>query len=161
MPFKSETFDLVTSFEVLEHLKKPWNVIKDISTIIKPGGYFVGSVAFLKPYHTSYFHMSHAALISLFIENNFKIISIRGEQNPYTTIIHNLFPILPRWFGDFLTDHLFNTSYKIRNFIRKKILNRKLNHDEEINKISIDLTDLEYEKLFYSGTIIIKAQKIK
>lgn len=34
-----ETFDLVTCLEVLEHVENPYQMIKDISEVIKPGGF--------------------------------------------------------------------------------------------------------------------------
>ncbi len=38
LPFKKNSFELVTCFEVLEHVKKPKEIIKEFFRILKPGG---------------------------------------------------------------------------------------------------------------------------
>jgi SAM-dependent methyltransferase len=39
-PFAAESFDVITSFDVLEHLYQPWTVLEKIATWLKPGGIF-------------------------------------------------------------------------------------------------------------------------
>lgn len=41
LPFGSETFDIVTAIEVLEHLEKPKKVFSEIRRVLKPGGTFI------------------------------------------------------------------------------------------------------------------------
>lgn len=59
LPLASATFDVVLSMQVLEHLHSPWIAVEEVARVLRPGGWFIGSVAFLKPYHRSYFHMTH------------------------------------------------------------------------------------------------------
>lgn len=65
LPLEDASFDAILSMQVLEHLHAPWVAAGEIERILRPGGWFVGSVAFLKPYHGSYFHMSHLGLDAL------------------------------------------------------------------------------------------------
>jgi len=44
LPFKSESFDLVIAMAVLHHLKNPLESIIEAYRVLKPGGFFVGSV---------------------------------------------------------------------------------------------------------------------
>jgi SAM-dependent methyltransferase len=37
-PFSDDTFDLVEAYHVLEHLDKPFDVMKELHRILKPGG---------------------------------------------------------------------------------------------------------------------------
>lgn len=52
IPLRDSTTELVYSNQVFEHVKKPEALIMDIYRILRPGGYFVGSVSNLEPYHS-------------------------------------------------------------------------------------------------------------
>jgi SAM-dependent methyltransferase len=43
-PFDTESFDCITSFHVLEHLRDPVGAIKSASRLLKPGGVFIAEV---------------------------------------------------------------------------------------------------------------------
>jgi O-antigen biosynthesis protein len=42
--FPTETFDVVTFGDVLEHLRDPWRVLKEVKDILKPNGFVVASI---------------------------------------------------------------------------------------------------------------------
>jgi len=44
LPFKAETFDRACMFEVLEHLEKPSEALREISRVLKRGGTLHGSI---------------------------------------------------------------------------------------------------------------------
>lgn len=44
LPFEDEVFDIVTSFEVLEHIKDDYKAVQEISRVLKPGAVFFFSV---------------------------------------------------------------------------------------------------------------------
>jgi 2-polyprenyl-3-methyl-5-hydroxy-6-metoxy-1,4-benzoquinol methylase len=46
-PLQSETFDVVVSTEVVEHLYRPRRLIRNAFRLLKPSGYFIAST----PYH--------------------------------------------------------------------------------------------------------------
>lgn len=56
LPFKSNTFDLILSQAVLEHVEDPIQVGREIQRILKPGGVVYVEVAFLHPLHAVPFH---------------------------------------------------------------------------------------------------------
>jgi SAM-dependent methyltransferase/uncharacterized protein YbaR (Trm112 family) len=59
LPFRDQKFDLVYSAAVTEHLACPYLVAQEVARVLKPGGYYLGNVSFLEPWHDdSYFHMS-------------------------------------------------------------------------------------------------------
>jgi len=54
---------VVTAIAVMEHLYNPFLAVNEIHRVLKQGGYFIGSVASLEPYHDlSYFHMTFLAV---------------------------------------------------------------------------------------------------
>jgi SAM-dependent methyltransferase len=65
LPFHDGSFPLVASDAVLEHVRYPHIAITEMARVLRPGGVMVGEVAFLQPYHTSYFHMTHEAILDL------------------------------------------------------------------------------------------------
>ena len=46
IPVSSERYDLVTCNQVLEHVKKPFKVMKELKRVCKPGGYIFYSIPF-------------------------------------------------------------------------------------------------------------------
>jgi SAM-dependent methyltransferase len=65
LPFRDDSFPLVASDAVLEHVRYPHIAMREMARVLRPDGVMVGEVAFLQPYHTSYFHMTHEAVLDL------------------------------------------------------------------------------------------------
>lgn len=76
LPFKIESFDIVYSIAVLEHVKKPWVVADEIYRVLRPGGYIVVELPFLNVIHHEhdYFRFTDKGIRSLFDENRFNVI---------------------------------------------------------------------------------------
>ncbi len=160
LPFKDNSFDVVSAFEVLEHLDEPWTAIKEINRVIKKDGRFLGSVAFLKEFHSSYFHMSHWGVIKLLEFGGFKILNLYGGQNVYSRLIHNIFPI-----------GFSKMSSSIYNFINVIIMRARLYFwsIKNLKNPNIILTKFdpkykfsfkEYDKIKFSPTILFEGKKI-
>jgi SAM-dependent methyltransferase len=64
LPFQDQSFDVVFSFAVLEHLHTPARALTEVARILKPGGLYVGSVSQGEPFHGSYFHFTPWGLIA-------------------------------------------------------------------------------------------------
>lgn len=107
-PFKSESFDLVISLEVIEHIEKAEEFLSEINRILKPNGYFLVStpniayfglrlkslLGFPLPdegYHFRFF--TFKSLKKLLIKNKFKLVN----HNSITLIhgAHKLFRCSP------------------------------------------------------------------
>jgi SAM-dependent methyltransferase len=59
LPFASRSIDHVITGAVLEHVANPFLAVGEVARVLKVGGVFSGSVAFLEPYHLrSHFHLS-------------------------------------------------------------------------------------------------------
>lgn len=82
LPFRSESFSFVLSVAVLEHLAAPAVAMAEIARVLKPGGTFIGTVAFLEPFHMlSHYHMTHVGLMRLLDDAGFDGIAIEANDS--------------------------------------------------------------------------------
>ena len=94
LPFKDNTFDLIFSQAVLEHVRDPFRAVAEMRRIAKPGGVVWAGMAFMQPVHavpSHYFNATAWGIEELF--RNFDILDVS-------------------WFGDlsFTIDWLFKAS---------------------------------------------------
>ena len=69
LPFADDTFDLVISVAVLEHVRDPFAAARELVRVVKPGGRIFAAVPFLQPYHgypDHYYNMTAGGLRNLF-----------------------------------------------------------------------------------------------
>lgn len=59
LPFPDNSFDVVFSRQVFEHVESPEALLQEIARVLKPEGFCIGSVSQLEPYHSrSYGNMT-------------------------------------------------------------------------------------------------------
>jgi len=46
LPFDDKSFDAVVASEIIEHLEKPYDAMIEITRVLRPGGYFIGSTPY-------------------------------------------------------------------------------------------------------------------
>jgi SAM-dependent methyltransferase len=107
LPFNDETFSLVVSQAVFEHLPNPFQAAKEILRVLKPGGTVLIDTAFMTPFHADpdhYFNMTTEGLRA--IMNGYEIIEtgVQPYQAASIGLILQLETILPlmktgRWRG--------------------------------------------------------------
>jgi SAM-dependent methyltransferase len=62
------SFDTVISNQVIEHVREPWVMVREIARLLRPGGHAILTAPFLVPYHahpTDYFRFTEEGLRSL------------------------------------------------------------------------------------------------
>jgi SAM-dependent methyltransferase len=77
LPFRDGSFSFVLAMSVVEHLRFPRVAMREVRRVLRPGGRFIGSVAFMEPFHLdSYFHHSHLATYDVLRTAGFDVIAI-------------------------------------------------------------------------------------
>lgn len=77
LPFGDCSFDTVYSAAVTEHVACPYLVAQEAARVLKPGGFYLGNVSFLEPWHDdSFFHMSPLGAFELLTQARFDIAYI-------------------------------------------------------------------------------------
>ncbi len=99
LPFRSTSVEFVVSLAVLEHLRYPSVVAREVMRILKPGGHYIGTVSFLEPFHgDSYYHHTHLGTFNTLHSAGFEVI--RVAPTPHWSGLRaqatmSLFPRLP------------------------------------------------------------------
>ncbi len=84
VPLESSTFDNAILIEVLEHMPKPENTLKELSRLLKKDGNLLITVPFLWTLHdvpNDEFRYTPFALKRMLEENNFEVINLESFNN--------------------------------------------------------------------------------
>lgn len=99
IPFEDNYFDLIYSNQVLEHVTHPRELLKEVSRVLKPGGYFIGSTSQLETYHTySVWNFTPYGFKILIEEAGLKLTQIRPSIDGLTMLLRTVFGS-PKFFG--------------------------------------------------------------
>lgn len=108
-PFQDDSFDMVISTQVLEHVPDPLVMLKEMARVCKPGGGVVISLPFVYQEHEEpfdYFRFTRFGITELIEKAGLRVETIKKDSSALETIailinvyiIHNLVPRL-RGFG--------------------------------------------------------------
>jgi SAM-dependent methyltransferase len=104
LPFLNESFEFVLSIAVLEHIQNPFVLAREVYRVLQPGGLYIGTVAFLEPFHgNSFYHHTYLGTYNTLSSAGFQIE--RVAPNPSWSGLRaqatmgGLFPRLPSALG--------------------------------------------------------------
>lgn len=91
LPYGDESFDVVYSRQVFEHVRHPDLVVREIKRVLRPGGTFVGSLSNLEPYHSySIFNYTPYGLYRLIDDNGLTLRVMRPGIEGTSLMIRQL-----------------------------------------------------------------------
>ena len=70
IPFPDNSFDVVLSVQVFEHVVDPHQTIAEIARIVKPGGHLLGSTSHIEPFHSASTFTYTPAVFARLLEQN-------------------------------------------------------------------------------------------
>ncbi len=90
IPLEDNSVDAIYSRQVFEHVRYPEALLKDIHRVLKPGGYFVGSVSQLEPYHSySFWNFTYYGFATLASDAGLKLVEFRPGVDGISLIARN------------------------------------------------------------------------
>jgi len=111
VPLADDSFDMVYSRQVFEHVRYPENVIAEAYRVLKPGGVFVGSTSQLEPFHSrSLWNYTPYGFCVLLRDAGFKAIQVRPGIDGLTLIWRHCF-------GYIRMTKLFDLFFRVESFI--------------------------------------------
>jgi SAM-dependent methyltransferase len=93
---QSASFDTVFCLAVLEHVPRPWDAMREMFRVLKPGGTLIGYVPFLSPYHGmpgyygDFFRYTDEGIRAISEVGGFVDIRIASVRGPVETLVHLL-----------------------------------------------------------------------
>jgi SAM-dependent methyltransferase len=74
LPFEDRSFELVLSVASLHLMRHPHVVLQEVRRVLRPGGAFLGTVAFLEPFHDGgYYHHTHLGILNSLDNAGFRV----------------------------------------------------------------------------------------
>jgi ubiquinone/menaquinone biosynthesis C-methylase UbiE len=93
LPLRNSCFDAAISIQVLEHMKKPWRALDELSRVLKPGGVLFLSTPQGEPQHQvpyDFFRYTPFGLRSLLEERGFAIEFLRPQKGDFAKLENDI-----------------------------------------------------------------------
>ena len=101
LPFDDSSFDLLYSNQVLEHVRHPDILMREMARILRPYGMLVGSTSHLEPYHSySFWNITPYGFKVIAEDAGFEVTEIRPSIDSLTLILRRMLG-RPRFFNRF------------------------------------------------------------
>ena len=126
---------------------------------MKPGGWFIGSVAFLKPYHGSYFHMTHEGVHELLSQAGLQTDTLFGAQSLTYSLYGGMIPGVSRRTKRKVMGSIDQLLFAVRLNIWR--YTRRKNPDAQFCRSadSLPLSFRDFDRLRFAPSVVFRARK--
>ena len=98
LPFEDARFDLVYCKQVLEHVERPHELLREVARVLQPGGWFAGSTSQLEAFHSrSIFHWTPHGFTVAAEGAGLDVVELRPVIDGFTLVAWRALG-LPRFF---------------------------------------------------------------
>jgi len=105
LPFNNDSFKIVLINQVLEHIKEPMQLLREINRVLVSRGKIYGSVSYLEPFHDKcmYFGFTHKGIEYILKKAGFDNVELKPGINAFSLILRGLLiRLLPKNVGQSL-----------------------------------------------------------
>lgn len=159
LPLADACVDVILSMQVFEHLRAPWLAAEEVARVLRPGGCFVGSVAFLKPYHGSYFHMTHEGVHQLFLQAGLETDRLFGAQSLTYSLYGGMIPILSQRAKRIVLGSIDKLLFAARTLAWRLTRRKDPNASTQCFHEDLPLSFRTFDKLRFAPAVVFRAQK--
>ena len=98
LPFEDASFDLVYCKQVLEHVERPHELLREVARVLQPGGSFAGSTSKLEAFHSrSIFNWTPYGFTLIAEDAGLEVVELRPVIDELTLVTWRALG-LPRFF---------------------------------------------------------------
>jgi SAM-dependent methyltransferase len=91
IPFEAAAFDMIYSKHVLEHVRRPLELLRQVRRTLKPTGYYAGSVSQLEPYHgRSFWNFTPLGFKEVIEEAGLRVCELRPGVDAVSLMVWHL-----------------------------------------------------------------------
>lgn len=99
MPFENDSFDIVFSKQVFEHVRHPAPLLTEVRRVLRQGGFFIGSTSHLEAYHSfSFWNYTPYGFLRLLADAGLAPLELRPGIDALTLIMYRALR-RPRFFA--------------------------------------------------------------
>lgn len=103
LPFRTSSIDCILSMQVLEHVRHPEPLLREVARVLKPGAPFAGTTSNLEPYHSfSLWNFTPYGFVTIARDAGLDVVELRPGIDGPTLIerqIRGRPPEMSKYFG--------------------------------------------------------------